>query len=148
MCNDRISFISRKKPSVGARITVKPGNEPLATVTHHGRPNTPRPPKRECEISSGDHTISGRKRGNLYIVEARCNTSAYASELQPESELQAELPPRQQMGVKAQSEGKKRVKRKRSIVAIRPGHKTVSESRLWHRRLAHLHPATMRSLDN
>ena len=34
-----------------------------------------------CEISTGDHTISGRKHGNLYTVGAECNASADASEL-------------------------------------------------------------------
>lgn len=46
-----------------------------------------------CEIPSGNHTISGRKRGNLYIMVDECNAFANASELQVESELQqAELP--------------------------------------------------------
>ena len=28
-----------------------------------------------CEVSPGDYTISGRKRGNLYMVEAEGNAS-------------------------------------------------------------------------
>ena len=43
---------------------------------------------------------------------------------------------------------KEKVKRKSSIVVAtaRPEPKKVSESRLWHRRLAHLHPTAMRLL--
>src|SRR5436853_5256762 len=177
MCNDRNSFISRKKLSADARITIKLGDQSSVMVTHYGRVRlqgaeftalytptfrisllsigqfdmagyTSTFGKGLCEISSGNHTISGRKRGNLYMVEAECmrNASAYASDLQAE-------PP-----VASPDEGgKSKRKRKRSIEATtaqpgsktetaRPGSKAISESRLWHRRLAHLHPAAMRSL--
>ena len=107
--------------------------------------------KRVCEISSGDHTISGRKCGNLYMVEAERNATAYTSELHAETKSQAEPP--STSPDRAHSEGKRRrKKRKRSIVTAtsrpgpKPGPKTASESKLWHRRLAHLYPAAMRSL--
>ena len=176
MCNDRNSFISLKKLSANARITIKLGDQSSVTVMHYGRVRlqgaeltalyTPTFRisllsigqldiagyistfgKGVCEISSGDHAISGKKRGNLYMVEAEVNASAYTSELQAETELQAEPP--------SQSEGKRRrTKRKRSVATAtarpepKPGptRKTVSELKLWHRRLAHLHPAAMRSL--
>ena len=87
------------------------------------------------EISSGDHVISGKKRGNLYLVEAdpEVNATAYTSELRAETEPQTEP----QTEPPSQSEGrnlKRRKKRKRSIATatatIRPGPKTASESKL------------------
>ena len=60
------------------------------------------------EISFGDHPISGMKRGNLYTVEAERNASACASELQPESELQAGFPTVTVAGVADVDERRKR----------------------------------------
>ena len=160
MCNDQNSFISLKKLSANATITVKLGDQSSIKVMHYGKvilqgaeltalytPTfrisllsvgqldmagyTSTFGKGVCEISSGDHTISGRKRGNLYMIEAigECNAFALASELQFSA---------------------KGTKRKRSTATNRSGlpipPKSTAESKLWHRRLAHLHPAAMRSL--
>ena len=65
-----------------------------------------------CETSSGYHTVSGRKRGNLYMVEAEGNASAHTDELSVESELQQAEPPAASpdKGPKARGEGKKESK--------------------------------------
>ena len=80
-------------------------------------------------LSPGQLTITGTRTGNLYIVDKP--TTAYTSTAVPA----------------AQAPGSK--KRKRSKAKEQPSTvtaKSVSESRLWHRRLAHLNPAALRSV--
>ena len=146
MCNDRNSFISFKKLSANARITVKLGDQSSVTVLHYGRVRlqgaeltalyTPTFRisllsvgqldiagyistfgKGVCEIPSDNHTISGRKRENLYMVEAECSASALVSKLR--------------LDASGKGTRKKKRKRSESIVANQPGPQSQLQNRSY-----------------
>ena len=105
-------------------------------------------------ISPGGMSISGTRIRDLYVVNTTAAATAYTSENTAPPIASATAPAASPATSASRS---KKNKRKRSMVEVRQAAptpratvsvtaKSISESRLWHRRCVHLHPAPLQSL--
>jgi len=149
MCNDRNCFISFKRLS--SPIIIKLGDEPMVTTTYHGLVNISQDLQLNslytptfrlsllsinqldlagytttfrrgiCSIFTDSTNIIANRTGDLYIVQS-------------------------QYALNSETSGSQSTPTKKSSSTTELTSASIITIRLWHRRLAHLHPAAMRSL--
>jgi len=149
MCNDRSCFISFKR--LPSPIIIKLGDESTVTTTYHGLVNISQDLQLNalytptfrlsllsinqldlagytttfrrgiCSIFTDSTNISANRTGDLYILQSR-----YA--------------------LNSETSGSQSTPTKKSSSTTELTSASIITMRLWHRRLAHLHPAAMRSL--
>jgi len=163
MCNNRSLFISYKR--LPSPITIKLGDDTTVTATYHGLVHitqdlqldalyTPTFRLSLLSISQLEHagytttfrrgkcfisadtklTITANRVGDLYILQSPHALTSEAISTDAQVALQSKT-------TSSRKEGKTRSQTNSDLTPA-----STITARLWHRRLAHLHPAAMRSL--